>query len=119
MLTEVYGKRRALSQGKPCPFPWPFVCEPALGKHPQCGVMHRSGAGKWPRTKTIGVHQCVSGCRHEWQDQNRVPAPQLVLPLLTAHTIGVAAVSMQPCAPVATGGVPPGAAYVENWKAPL
>ena len=38
---------------------------------------------------------------------------------LTAHTFGVEAVSMQPCAPPATGGVPLGAAYVENWKAPL
>ena len=41
--------------------------------------------------------------------QNRVAAPQLELPPLAAHTLGVWVVSMQPCAPVATGCVVPAA----------
>lgn len=42
--------------------------------------------------------------------QNRVAAPQLALPPLAAHALGVEVVSMQPPAPVATGAVAPAAA---------
>jgi hypothetical protein len=42
-----------------------------------------------------------------------------VLAVLIAQTFGVVVVSVQPSTPVATGGVAPLAAYVENWNEPL